>query len=333
MVLFRSILDRLDGDLAQSEAQIRDFWRQGLQPTTRRDNALQGRLHISHIENKIRMYDNDVPASIYEWEAAQPLSRLDIEVTTRLQGVAARFFQSVGDFAMARASLEPLLSLYTANLMRINTRRLITGRLADILCEMQEFSKTIEILQPEFDSIGGLCRLRRPFRRLMLASVEANIGLGKLDVAELALEELRGGFPPEPDDLYDQQLHMRGLLAAARIAHMRSDRDGAVWRWKFALKEVERMHALKSEGGFTAAMVYLSLAHAQLTTGDRDGGRHSWSAGMEILGTEKCEYWIPIVPTLWLQKIVREVHALQGWSFRLMLPGGRPDFTWPPDTA
>ncbi|KAK4940851.1 major facilitator superfamily [Elasticomyces elasticus] len=329
VVLFQSILDRLDGELARSNAQICDFLGQGLKPLTRRDHALQGRLHISQIENKIKSYDNDVPSFIYKWKAAQPLSSLDIEITSRLQGVAARFFQSVGDFVAARASLEQFLSLYTTNSIRVNTRRLIVGRLADIYCEMQEYSKVAEILQPEFDSIDECDRLRRPFRRLLLASVEANIGFGKLDVAESALRELDVAMPFELDDLYDQQLHMRRLLAGARIAHMRHDYDEAVRRWKSALQEVERMHTLKPKGCFTAAMIHLSLAHAQLISGDRDKGQQSWFAGMEILRTEKCEFWIPIVPTVWLRKIVTEVHKGQGWPFRMMLPGGKADFTWP----
>ena len=329
VVLFRSILDRLDGELARSNAQISDFLCQGPKPVTRRDHALQGRLHISRIENKIKSYDNDVPSFIYKWEAAQPLSSLDIEITSRLQGVAARFFQSVGEFVAARASLQQFLSLYTTNPIRINTRRLIVGRLADIYCEMQEYSKVVEVLQPEFDSIAESDRPRRPFRRLLLASVEANIGLDRLDVAESALREVEDAMPFELDDLHDQQLHMRGLFAAARIAHMRSDYHEAVWRWSFALQEVERMYTLKSKGGFTAAMIHMSLAHAQLTSGDRDGGRQSWFAGINILGSEKCEFWIPIIPTLWLRRIVTEVYEMQGWPFRMMLPGGKPDFTWP----
>lgn len=131
------------------------------------------------------------------------------------------------------------------------------------------------------------------------------------------------------DDLHDQQLHMRHLLAEARVAHMRPDIEEAISRWKFALQEVERMHTLKSRRGFIAAMIYLSMAHAQLNIGDRDSGRHSWAMGVEILRHEICEFWIPVVPTIWLPWVVMEIHALQGWSFRMALPGGKPDITYP----
>ncbi|KAL7759098.1 hypothetical protein ACKLNR_011525 [Fusarium oxysporum f. sp. zingiberi] len=94
VVLFRSILHRVDGELAKSEAHIRDFLWRGPRPTTRRDHALEGRLHISQMENKIKCYDTDVPSFAYKWEAKQPLSTLDMEVTFRLQSTAARYFQS-----------------------------------------------------------------------------------------------------------------------------------------------------------------------------------------------------------------------------------------------
>ena len=325
VVLFQSILYRVDGEFAKSEARIRDFMWRGPKPSTRRDHALQGRLHISQIENKIKCHDNDVPSSIYQWEATKPLSTLDIEVTFRLQSTATRFFQSIGDFGAARASLEQFLCLDTTKPIRPNTRRLLVGRLADIYCEMQECAKAAGILQPELDSSNESDRPRRWFQRLLLASVEANIGLRSLDAAEAVLQELEDSVPPTLDDIHDEQLHMRRLITAARIAHIRPDYAEAVARWKHALREVERMHTLKSGTGFTAAVIYLSLAHAQLRTKDRDGGRHSWAKGLEILRSEKCEFWLPVVPTAWLHSIAVEIHEWEGWPFHMMLPGSKPD--------
>lgn len=322
VVLFQSILHRLNGELARSESQIQDFIKHGPQPKTHRDIALQGRLHISQIENKIRRYDKDVSSFIYKWEAEQPLSALEIEVTSRLQSAAARFFQSVGNFGAARASLEQYLSLNAANPMRINTRRLIAGRLADIYCELKEYEKSVDMIQPELDATDASDRPRRPYRRLLLASVEVGIGLGRLDASELALKEFKGTVPLELDDIYDQQLHVRSLLASARVAHLRLDYGEAVLRWRHALQEVQQMYTFKSQSRFVEAIIYLSMAHAQIASGDRDCGQHSWTAGVDLIRGERFEFWIPIISTLWLQWIVFEVHSLQGWSLRMMLPGG-----------
>ncbi|RFN51309.1 abc multidrug transporter [Fusarium flagelliforme] len=172
VVLFRSILHRADGELAKSEAHIRDFVWRGPRPTTRRDHALEGRIHISQTENKIKCYDNDVPSLTYKVQPHDTSSPLVI-------------------------------------LMQL---------------------RAVEILQSELDRIDKFDRMRRGFRRLMLALVEANIGLTRLDTAEATLQELLGDLNPGSDDIHDQQLHMRILPASARIAHLKLDPGQAVLR-------------------------------------------------------------------------------------------------------
>lgn len=327
VVLFRSILHRVDGELAKSEAHIRDFLWRGPRPTTRRDHALEGRLHISQMENKIKCYDTDVPSFAYKWEAKQPLSTLDMEVTFRLQSTAARYFQSIGDFDAARASLEQFLSLGRIKPIPANSRRVLLSRLADVYCEMGEYLKAIEILEPELDLINTCDRMRRGFRRLILALVEANIGLKRLDTADSAIQELLGDLPPCQDDINDQQLHIRMLLASARIVHLRSDPCEAMLRWTLALQQVSHMHALGSSRGFIAAVCHLSLAHAQVSIGDKYEAHRSWTTGLRILASEKCEFWIPVVPTVWIPRVAADIYHSQGWPFRMMLPGGKPDIT------
>ncbi|KAH6661797.1 hypothetical protein F5X68DRAFT_252125 [Plectosphaerella plurivora] len=318
VTLFRSVLHRLDGDFVKSEAVIRDFTFRGPRPETRRDRALLGWLHISQVDNKIRCYDNDVSSYIYKWSAEQPFA-------------AARFFQSIGEFGMARASLEQFMALNSESRpLRPTTRQLLVCRLADVYCEMGEHSMAMDIVGPELDSVIASDRPRRVVRRLLLALAEANIGLERLDAAEELLAEARCVMPETPHDLWDEQLHMRMFITAARIVHMRPGVNPAeaVSSWRSALEEVGRMSTLKARGGFTAAMVYLSMAHAQLAANDRDGARVSWATGTQILTTELCEFFIPIAPTKWLHQIATEVRELQGWSCRVKLPGGRQDLTW-----
>ncbi|KAF5579464.1 mfs multidrug transporter [Fusarium pseudocircinatum] len=321
VVLFRSILHRVDGELAKSEAHIREFMWRGPRPSTRRDHALEGRLHISQM-NKIRCYDTDVPSFAYKWEAQQPLSTLDMEVTFRLQSTAARYFQSIGDFEAARASLEQFLSLGRIKPIPTNSRRVLLGRLADVYCEIGEYGKAMGILEPELERINPSDRLRRGLRRVILALVEAKIGLQQLDAAESALGELSSDLPPCPDDINDQQLYIRALLASVRIAHMRIDPGEAVRRWMFALEQVSHMSR-----GFIAAVCHLSLAPAQLSIGEKGEAHRSWTTGLKILASEKCEFWIPVVPTAWLQRVAAEIYHSQGWPFHMMLPGGKPDVT------
>ncbi|KAI8651474.1 hypothetical protein NCS55_01392300 [Fusarium keratoplasticum] len=326
IALFDSIMLRLDGNLERSDARIVDFLAEDHDTGTRCDNALQGRLHISHLENKIHRYDNDVASFMYKWEGIHPLSTFEIEVTRRLQGTAARYFHSIGDFQTAKASLEQHLWLNSTKPIRLNTRLLIVTRLGEIHCELGEFEKTLEVLQPE---LAGLTEKKgRPFRRLSMAMIEAYLGLCMLDTAESIIKQLADVEPPELDDINDQMLHMRRLILVSRTAHEQLRFDEALRLWKFTLQRMESLVTFKTRHGWVLAVIYLSMAHAQLCLGDGEGARQSWDVAVQISMNERYEYAIPILATSWLQKIVGAIHQERGWPFRVMLPGGKPDMTW-----
>lgn len=328
ITLFESILFRLDGSLAKSIVKIQDFLSHTQQATTRLDNALRGRLHISLLETKIQHYDNDIASVIYAWQGKHPLSTLEIEVTRRLQGAASRFFQSIGDFTTARASLEEHLWLNSAKPIRHNTRLLIVGRLAEIYCELHEYQKAVDLLQPELDSIPKGEKKGRPYRRLLLASVEANIGQEKLNDAGSTLQVLAEIEPPALDDMNDQTLHMRRVIAKARTTHEQMKYKDALDLWESALQSMQRLEIFASKHPWTTALIYLSMAHAQLALGDEAGGKQSWAMGVDMCRSKRCEYVVPVVANTWLRKIVGAIHQAQGWPFRMMLPGGKPDMIW-----
>ncbi|POR38311.1 hypothetical protein TPAR_01484 [Tolypocladium paradoxum] len=328
VTLFESIMLRLEGSFDKSTTKIRDFLDRNRDPGTRCENALRGRLHVSWIENKVHQYDNDVASVIYDWEGILPLSTFEIEVTRRLQGTAAKFFHSIGDFQMARASLEQHLSLVLTQPIRENTRLLITTKLAEIHCELLEHEKAHDLSQREINNMPDAQRKTRPFRRLAMASVEVDLGWGRLDAAEPTLQQLAEVEPPELDDLNDQVLHMRRLMLVSRAAHERLRFQDALDWWRFTLQRMEVLSIFSTRHPWTAAVIFVSLAHAQLALGDIDGAKQSWARGAEVSRTERCEYVIPTLATVWVPKIVGDVLRQQGWPFRMMLPGGRPDVTW-----
>ncbi|KIV91577.1 hypothetical protein, variant 1 [Exophiala mesophila] len=330
MALFESILLRLEGNLVKSISRCEDFLSTSPSPSNRLENALRGRLHISLIESKIQRYDHDIAARIYAWEGSLPLSSLENEVTRRLQGAASRFFQSIGDFANAKASLEQHLSLESAKPMRHNTRLLLVGRLAEVYCELGQSQKALELLQPVFESIPQSERKGRPYRRLLLAFVEASMSNEDADATESALQYLADIEPQALDDMNDQTLHMRRMIAKARAIHVRQNYPLALEQWKLVLQSMGQLHIFQSKHPWTAALIHLSLAHAQLSINDLESGKASWARALEISTVEPCEYnIIPLVANVWLPKIVSEVHRRYGWPFRMKVPGGNPDATWP----
>lgn len=328
VALFESIMLRLEGSFDKSNCLIREFLVRNQTMNTPCDNALRGRLHISWIENKIHQYDSDVSSVMYDWKGILPLSTFESEVTRRLQGTAAKYFHSVGDFRTARASLEQHLSLASTQPIRQNTRLLITTKLAEIHCEIGEHYRAQQLARPELDNASESQRKSRPFRRLSMVSVEADMGQGRLEDAGTTLQHLALVEPPELDDLNDQVLHIRRLILLSRKAHVEERLDEAMQCWRLTLGKTEQLSIFSSRHPWTEAVIHLSMAHAQLGLGDVEGARHSWAQGLEISRSERCEYVIPMLATTWVPKIVGEVHQKQGWPFRMMLPGGRPDVTW-----
>ncbi|KAF5656807.1 hypothetical protein FHETE_10781 [Fusarium heterosporum] len=306
VTLFDSIISRIDGKFERSESLILDFLSADNEGETR--------------------YDKDVASVIYNWNGIHPLSTFEIEVTRRLQGVAAKFFHSVGDFKTTRASLEQHLWLNSTIPIRQNTRLLIVTRLAEIHCELHEYEKALEIIQVELDNITA--RKGRPFRRLIMAMAEGYIGLGSIGEATSILQELMSIEPPELDDLNDQVLRMRRLILSARIEHERLNFVEALEIWRHTGQIMETLSIFKSRHGWTAAIVHLSMAHAQVALGDEEGARRSWDAAVEVSMKERFEYVFPVLATTWLQKIVGEIYQVKGWPLRVMLPGGKSDLTW-----
>ncbi|KAJ4256892.1 hypothetical protein NW762_008988 [Fusarium torreyae] len=210
--------------------------------------------------------------------------------------------------------------------IRPNTRLLIVTRLGEIHIELHEHEKALQILQRELDAM--VVQKGRPFRRLSMAMAEAYIGLGNLDAATLVLQQLTSVEPPELDDLNDQVLRMRRLILSARIEHERLRFDEALQIWQLTLQTMQQLSIFRSRHGWTAAIIYLSMAHAQIAMGDTASGRQSWDAAVEIAMSERFEYVFPVLATVWLQKVVGEIYQSQGWPLRVMLPGGKSDLTW-----
>ena len=96
------------------------------------------------------------------------------------------------------------------------------------------------------------------------------------------------------------------------------------------LRKIEKLEPFRSRHGFAEALTHLSVAHALLATNRVELAKQSWWIAMEMLKSRRCEYCLPGFATLWVRRIVKDLYEWQGWGFRMMLPDGRADFTWPP---
>lgn len=298
-----------------------------MQSVTRREHALVGRFHLSRIENMIQRLDRNITAVIYSWEPLRPPSPFEADTNRRLLLTTAKFFQSVGRFSIARDSLQNCLALSPHLLTSTKSRPLVVSRLADIYCELGEHARARAIVEPEINSMRQQGKRGRQLRRLILALVEVDIGQSRLKTAEELLEEAIDLETDAGLDINDQLLRVRALTARARIPHYQCQYSKALGRWRQVLHEVQQHSSFKHGRGFTTALIYLSMAHAQLSIGDKQGGRWSWESAMDIVRNEKCDYWIPVVATKWLSEISRGIMCLEGLPVRILTPEGL-ELTW-----
>ncbi|KAF3760117.1 hypothetical protein M406DRAFT_335309 [Cryphonectria parasitica EP155] len=125
---------------------------------------------------------------------------------------------------------------------------------------------------------SGMCNMEkhgkrgRLWRRLQLASVEVALGKGALEDAEKQLQLI--GIAPPVQDITDELLHVRSIMANA--------------------------------------------PHAQVSLENDLAGQKSYEAAVRILKTERPDYWIPVVATIWLLKIAKDLRSWKGWPIRCL---------------
>lgn len=112
-------------------------------------------------------------------------------------------------------------------------------------------------------------------------------------------------------DVSDQLLHVRILVASARICHVRNQFLEAIRRWDIALIHVHKYGSFEGEG-FTYAVIHLSKSLAYLEIGDHGGAAVSFHRGNEILRSGIRDYWIPTL-VAWAEEISRKTQSIAGW--------------------
>ncbi|KAL8296021.1 hypothetical protein RB600_001487 [Gaeumannomyces tritici] len=308
VALYQSILMRLEGDFSGSDSKILGSPGPS-QGINRREHALAGRLQLSLVENMLqRQNDQGSAAMLSDWQPIQPPSPLETDTNVRLLLTTTKFFQSVAMFSSARDSLEQALGL----LIPPKVRPLALARLADVYCELDLHDRASAIVEPEIEAMTKQEKRGRLLKRLILAAAEADIGRDRFGEAEARLEAMHDSKTTAPLDITDQLLRVRTLIAQARIPHYKHQFAEALRRWQIALADIQGHSSFENGRGFTSAIVHLSIAHAQLNTGDTQSGIRSRVLAMEILRVKKPDYWIPVIATKWLSKVSSEVYEMIG---------------------
>ncbi len=323
----QSNLSRLAANFVQSERFIHDFccrcryhsdeciprfYRQ-LQPerVSKKLNALYGRLHGSHLENLVQCEQYSAAIEeVDDWRTSKPSSLMEFRVLPSRAVTIAKIYRSQGLFTDVRSRLEScLMMLFPPDTNRCQ----VLCSLADVYCDLRLPDKAYKLLIPDIEKERKKVSKTKSFRRLLVTLIDTDIQRCRYDNAISIIAELGDIFNHLSNlDISDQLLHVRTLVASARICHYNSQFHKALQRWEVALIHVQKSKSFEGEG-FTYAIIHLSISLAHLESGDVeeaqkafkraeseaaepevDRGSQEWSSGARSRsGEPKVEYRSP----------------------------------------
>ena len=323
----QSNLSRLAANFVQSERFIHDFccrcgvysdkciprfYRQ-LQPErmSKRLNALYGRLQGSHLENLVQCDKySDAIEEVDDWRTSKPSSLMECRVLPSRAVTIAKIYRSQGMFADARSRLESCLrTLFPQDANRCQ----VLCSLADVYCDLRLPDKAHKLLVPEVEKERKKASKTKSFRRLLVTLIDTDIQKCRYDDAISIIAELGDTFDHLSNlDVSDQLLHVRTLVASARICHCQSQFHEALQRWEIALSYVQKYKSFEGEG-VTYAIIHLSISLAHLESGDIEAARKACKHAEMIYSRGMRDFWIPTLAA-WGQLMGLKIRSLTGWA-------------------
>jgi hypothetical protein len=184
--------------------------------------------------------------------------------------------------------------------------------LADVYCDLGLPAQAEAILAPEIERNEN--RRGKTFRRLLVSAIDANIGLCLYENGERFVRETDAIFNDLTNlDVVDQLLHVRVLIASARIAYYKSQFSEALSKWEVALRYVQKYASFSGEG-FTYAAIHFSICLAHLGCDNTVEGWESFQRAEKILCRGMRDFWIPTLASRWFPDLLVRIEALEGWK-------------------
>ena len=327
MALQRSILFRLGGDFNNSERVIHDFCCHCKDPNpgclpkfyrqtqaaglSKRLNALYGLLHRSHLENLVQCEKYELAMEeIDDWQCAQPPSPMELSILPSKTVTSCKVFRSQGFFKNARESLEMCLKFLDP---RDPIRSQVLCQLADVYDDLRLPEMADKLLASEIEIGRKKATKTKAFRRFLVSAVDASMLQQRYDDANTVIEELERIFSKLNDlDVSDQLLHVRILVASARISQIRFQFREAIRKWEIALRHVYGYKSFEGEG-FTYSAIHLSISLAFLEAGEHEEAEASFNRGKAILDRGVRDYWIPTF-AMWVGHVLSKLQSMARWA-------------------
>lgn len=318
-VLEQSILYRLHGDYDRSESTIHDFcchcgcqvddclsnfFRSRASEMQGRIRAIYGLLHRSHLENLVQREKYDLASrQIGDWP--EPSSQMEWATYSSRTLTSCKIYRSQGDFEVVRQTIE----------MCLKTLHDYEAVYPRVICQLLDAYSDLELPDLSAQLLSSMKEKHTgtPLRRILVSSIDIDIQRGRYFEAKETIMHICGDFEAMQNlNISNELLHVRSLIAYARVSHMCSEFSEALQRWKVVLEHVKRYVSFRGEG-FTYAVIHLSisLAHLQLNA-PRDAAS-AFEQGTRVLRATKRDYWIPTLQK-WHRYVLSEIYLKSGWN-------------------
>lgn len=327
LALEQSILSRLIGDFNASERAIHDFCCHCGTPTDEcipdffhryqpsgmqgRLNAMLGLLHRSHLENLTQCEKYHLAQQqVNDWQILNPPSQIELSILPSTSLTSCKVYRSHGDFSAALETLKMCLKVLKRH-EPIHSQ--VLCQLVDVYSDLNSPELAAQLIVPEIEELRKTSRHSKALRRILVSSVDNDLQQERYDHANETIEELSRIFKNLKDlNISDELLHVRLLVASARINYLRSEFIQAVQNWKFVLDCVQKYASFKGEG-FTYGVLHMSMSLTYLEIGKLDEATSSYQCGRRILDKAMRDYWIPTLMA-WFQFVESKIRSKTGWA-------------------
>ena len=304
----QSVLARLSADYSTSHAYINKVLSstENDEPD-RRFNTWQIYLKLSQLKN-LTMQEEFVKAhrELTAWETPPVQSLMEGQAQISYSLVAFEIDRSLGKLDSAGKYLANCYYHFSYSHRHDPRVYQVVCALVDIHCALGKINAAETLLSMETKTLPvGLSKGRR---RLLVSSLEVYIARG----SESSFTEARSiinqldDFYRKKDclDISDQQLHVRTLVASARVYHLQSSFTRSVNEWERVKDLASRYSAFRGRR-FTVAFSELSIGYARMKL-----ALQSLETANAIFIHEKDNFWIPVIATHWLPMIRAEIANL-----------------------
>ncbi|KAJ6004686.1 hypothetical protein N7540_013055 [Penicillium herquei] len=248
-------------------------------------------------------------STLIKWDIPHPstMSEMERQILISYSLVASDILRSRGNLTLAK---DYLLDLYRyPQLILHDPRRYkIFTALIDIHCAMGEIDEAESLLSKEMENMPR--DMTKSKRRLLVSSLDVSIARTSdkcFKQARSRIAELEKFFQRHDTlDISDQLLHIRALVASARIYHLDSSFTQSIEEWE-RVKVLAGEYSAFRQKGFTYAFCELSIGYAQVLMALKSIGN-----AQTIFNEERDNFWIPVIVTDWLPMIRKELDNLLG---------------------